>query len=199
MFSAHESLSHCEVMVKALKMEILKCIARRGFESPSHPDFTGNRDISVLSVDSTTLNPETRLFDTASLFNGIQNHSLFGKCSDVAPLHLIFFPEERWKKISKDKTQARLIFEYLRISESFLHYLMSSRAGWYWVDNGGGTHSFIIKEYLYMLAWSFNMVTFETRAMVWTIRDFSFPFQYQTTSDALIRSSLGNNFRTCIC
>lgn len=107
--------------------------------------------------------------DETFLFNKIGSDQLFTKPSPSKPsLKMIFFPTKQWKSISDDKvprTEVFSVFDYLRLDDALFAYLLSSRSGWYCVANGE-RYSFMYKDYLYMLAWSFELKTLETRAVL---------------------------------
>ncbi|KAK8070484.1 hypothetical protein PG997_010687 [Apiospora hydei] len=85
-----------------------------------------------------------------------------------ASLELVFLPVNKKKKkgFGLKKDEFKRLFEDLGLDESLLGFLVSSRSGWYHVDNGNRRYSFLYKDYMYSLAWSFNAETMETRALV---------------------------------
>jgi hypothetical protein len=110
------------------------------------------------------------------LNHGIDNGDLFkGDTPERkrASLDLIFLPKDDWKATNRDKTLATAMFRFLHIDPAMTYYLISHRSGWCHVANPDGGHSFMIKDYLYMLVWSFHPKTMETRALLAERSDYS--------------------------
>ncbi|KAK8023633.1 hypothetical protein PG993_011699 [Apiospora rasikravindrae] len=86
----------------------------------------------------------------------------------LASLELVFLPvnKKRKKGFGLKKDEFKRLFEDLGLDKSLLGFLVSSRSGWYHVDNGNRCYSFLYKDYMYSMAWSFNAETMETRALV---------------------------------
>lgn len=80
------------------------------------------------------------------------------------------FPRPRGFSITKDCFHS--LFKYLGIDYALLSYLTSSRSGWYCVRGHDGRHSFLYKDYMYTLTWTFNTLTKETRGMLAARSDF---------------------------
>ncbi|KAF3056518.1 hypothetical protein GL218_06493 [Daldinia childiae] len=76
-----------------------------------------------------------------------------------------------WRAIARDEVRRVEVFDYLRLDSALLAYLISSRSGWYCVASDG-RYNFMIKDYLYMLAWTFDPTTLETRAMLAARSDY---------------------------
>lgn len=74
------------------------------------------------------------------------------------------FPEPKGFSITKECFEQ--LFGYLRIDYALLTYLTSSRSGWYCVRGQDGRHSFLYKDYMYTLAWTFDTRTRETKGML---------------------------------
>ncbi|KAH8674228.1 hypothetical protein BX600DRAFT_227290 [Xylariales sp. PMI_506] len=130
-------------------------------------------DISVFSAiatESEDLATETsEPLSRKDLNIGVQNGDLFQSNTvkhNQASLNLIFLPKRDWKATSQNRAVATSIFNFLKIDPVMTYYLMSHRSGWYFVKNPDGGYSFMIKDYLYMLAWSFHPETLETRALL---------------------------------
>ncbi|KAI0376606.1 hypothetical protein F5Y04DRAFT_265921 [Hypomontagnella monticulosa] len=157
-------------------MDILRGISRRSANgelpnvSPSHVQI-----FQAASLPNSGLRVEINNIDEASLFDRIGSDQLFTKSSSSTPsLNMIFFPKEEWKRISNNKvSRAKVfnVFDYLRLDDALFAYLLSSRSGWYYVVSGE-RYSFMFKDYLYMLAWTFDPTTLETRAMLAARSDY---------------------------
>ncbi|KAI1469829.1 uncharacterized protein F4812DRAFT_304505 [Daldinia caldariorum] len=127
---------------------------------PSHPDADAHLEFSTENIHE------------AALFDKIRNDQLFPQSTPPTPsLSLIFFPDFKWKPISKDPIQRDQLCNYLRLDDALLAYIVSSRSGWYHVASDN-QYNFMIKDYLYMLAWTFDPVTLETRAMLAARSDY---------------------------
>ncbi|KAI8959029.1 hypothetical protein F5Y11DRAFT_16733 [Daldinia sp. FL1419] len=107
------------------------------------------------------------------LFDEISKDRLFAPFNPPRPsLNIIFFPDTKWKDATKDKPNQRdQICNYIGLDDALLAYLMSSRSGWYHVASDK-RYNFMIKDYLYMLAWTFNPTTLETRAILAARSDY---------------------------
>ncbi|KAI0014164.1 hypothetical protein F4779DRAFT_612973 [Xylariaceae sp. FL0662B] len=150
-------------------MEILRKFSDLSFNIK--PDVRtpggGIRVLSATASESPDLTLESREVDTPSFIQDIRNSRLFNEnAGDTYPsLNVVFFPEKVWKDVQK-KDMSVPIFDYLCLDHAIHSYLISSRSGWYSVENEDGFYSFMIKDYMYMLAWSFNPRTMVTRAML---------------------------------
>lgn len=80
------------------------------------------------------------------------------------------FPKPKGFSITKDCFHT--LFKYLGIDYALLSYLTSSRSGWYCVRGQDDRHSFLYKDYMYTLAWTFHAVNKETRGMLAARSDF---------------------------
>ncbi|KAI1660574.1 hypothetical protein F4813DRAFT_298213 [Daldinia decipiens] len=128
---------------------------------PSQPEPDANLEFDPLERIS-----------QAILFDKIRNDQLFPQSIPPKPsLNIIFFPDTKWKPVTKDKTLRDQLCSYLRLDDALLAYLMSSRSGWYHVASDR-RYNFMIKDYLYMLAWTFDPTTLETRAMLVARSDY---------------------------
>lgn len=76
------------------------------------------------------------------------------------------------KGFSMTKQCFHRLLEYLDVDYALLSYLTSSRSGWYCVRGQGGRHSFLYKDYMYTLAWTFHPQTRETRGTLAARSDF---------------------------
>jgi hypothetical protein len=98
----------------------------------------------------------------------------------IACLELIFLPcpEKPEGRFSKPKSFSitkgcfQQLFNYLRIDQVLLSYLTSFRSGWYYVLDQDGYSSFLYKDYMYTLAWTFHTETKETRGLLAARSDF---------------------------
>ncbi|OTB01734.1 hypothetical protein M426DRAFT_25342 [Hypoxylon sp. CI-4A] len=140
-------------------------------------ESTPSSSIRILRADSDSLESdrrfETEYISETDLLNNIDR--LFPQRSRSKPsLSVIFFPDKRWKNIAGKAGpyhNAVRVFRSLRLDDALFAYLCSSRSGWYCVA-GDEQYSFMIKDYLYMLAWTFNPITLETRAMIAARSDY---------------------------
>ncbi|ORY66138.1 uncharacterized protein BCR38DRAFT_429338 [Pseudomassariella vexata] len=79
----------------------------------------------------------------------------------------IFRATSTWKEIDKEAADFLDIFDSLRLDSALIAYVKSSRAGWYALRQmENGLYSFLLKDYMYMLAWTFDPDRMETRAIV---------------------------------
>ncbi|KAI0849123.1 hypothetical protein F5Y00DRAFT_269750 [Daldinia vernicosa] len=159
-------------------MDILREISRLSIDS-SVEDISPS-DINVLRAHPPSqAEPDAKLeFDPverineATLFDKIHNDQLFPQSNPSKPsLNIVFFPEAKWRAIARDGVRRVEVFDYLRLDSALLAYLISSRAGWYCVPSDG-RYNFMIKDYPYMLAWTFDPTTLETRAMLAARSDY---------------------------
>ncbi|KAK7946150.1 uncharacterized protein PG986_010471 [Apiospora aurea] len=110
---------------------------------------------------------ECELSNDHLLFNTLKEKRDRRKDTQKASFELIFLPvTTKGKGFGLSKHNFRQLFKDLGVDYSILGFLVSSRSGWYCVHNGDGCYSFLYKDYLYSLAWSFNAKTMETRAMI---------------------------------
>ncbi|KAK7973376.1 hypothetical protein PG988_007510 [Apiospora saccharicola] len=85
----------------------------------------------------------------------------------AASLQLVFLPvDAKGRGFCLSKPSLNKLCDRLNLDKTLLGFLVSSRSGWYHIDSGNGCHSFLYKDYLYSMAWSFNAKTMETRALV---------------------------------
>lgn len=121
-----------------------------------------------------------------SLFERIDSGELFTQPNINTPtINILFFPKVQWKNIGQKSRSANKIFEKLGLHKALFAYLRSSRSGWYYVA-GDGQCSFMIKDYPYMLAWSFNSTTLETRAIIAARDEFdSYPSSLKSPDGAI--------------
>lgn len=85
----------------------------------------------------------------------------------LASLQLVFLPvDAKGRGFCLSKARLRELCGHLKLDDTLLGFLVSSRSGWYHIDSGNGCHSFLYKDYLYSMAWSFDAKTMETRALV---------------------------------
>ncbi|KAI1876926.1 uncharacterized protein JN550_000998 [Neoarthrinium moseri] len=147
-------------------MEILQCISRQSFSGPRQ-EAGPDHHIRIVSASASSGGQTTETtIELRTLFEKIETAQLFDTGTSRASLNLVYFPRDIWKLISEDRPRTTELTKYLRLDDSVLGYLISSRSGWYCVDNTNGLYTFMVKEYLYMLVWSFDTKTFETRGMV---------------------------------
>ncbi|OTB18144.1 hypothetical protein K445DRAFT_243662 [Daldinia sp. EC12] len=168
-------------------MEILREISRLsvdgniGDTSPTDICVLRAHPPSHLDADAHLQFATEKIHETV-LFDKICNDQLFPQSTPSKPsLNIIFFPDTKWKPIAKNPTQRDQLCNYLRLDDALLAYILSSRSGWYHVA-GDKQYNFMIKDYLYMLAWTFDPTTLETRAML------------AARSDYKERSSLKNKY-----
>lgn len=90
-------------------------------------------------------------------------------CLSKPSMNVVFFSKKRWKEISNNYTLRTEVFNILKLDVALHAYLVSSRSGWHYVSSNE-QYSFMIKDYLYMLAWTFDRTTLATRA-IFTARD----------------------------
>ncbi|KAK8877072.1 hypothetical protein PGQ11_002018 [Apiospora arundinis] len=110
---------------------------------------------------------ECELSTDALLFDALEDKRERRRANQKASLELIFLPIPlSGKGFGLSRHHFKRLYRDLGLDDSLLGFLISSRSGWYCVDNGNGCHSFLYKDYLYSLAWSFNAKTMETRAMI---------------------------------
>lgn len=85
----------------------------------------------------------------------------------TASLQLVFLPvDAKGSGFCLSKPSLGKLCKRLNLDDTLLGFLVSSRSGWYHIDSGDGCHSFLYKDYLYSMAWSFNAKTMETKALV---------------------------------
>ncbi|KAI1082216.1 hypothetical protein F5B20DRAFT_27256 [Whalleya microplaca] len=147
-------------------MEILRQISDLSLNTNINVDTPkGVHVYTATASESPDLQLESREVDESSLIQNTISGRLFDqKAGDTNPsLNVLFFSEQAWRKIKKDKPV--LIFDYLCLDRAIHSYLLSSRSGWYSVENEDG-YTLMIKDYMYMLAWSFNPNTLVTRAIL---------------------------------
>ncbi|KAI1765000.1 hypothetical protein GGR53DRAFT_530101 [Hypoxylon sp. FL1150] len=142
-------------------------------ESEQSNGRTSPTKISILRAESSStslLTPSTKPsaladievecidIEDESIFPKIKDNTLFTQSRRGGPvMNVLFFP--------KKQTGAFEIFEYLGLDKALFAYLLSSRSGWNSAP-GNGQYSFMVKDYPYMLAWSFNLTTFETHGIL---------------------------------
>ncbi|KAI1391602.1 uncharacterized protein F4822DRAFT_397246 [Hypoxylon trugodes] len=160
-------------------MDFVRQISRQSAINYGKVKDVSPSTIQVLRVTPQASSPDSDLnfsiknFDGADLFNQIHHDQLFPKPSPKQPsLNMVFFSSVRWKDEHITNQDRIKLFEYLRLDDALLAYLLSSRTGWYYVA-GDNQYSFMIKDYMYMLAWTFDPATLETRAMLAARSDYA--------------------------
>lgn len=137
------------------------------------PDEIGVFWATISSSGKFAYRSEKRHLKTEDLVRKIKDKSLL-KVGEPpkASLALLFFPTEYWREICDTPSDVRAIFEYLNFDLMMLEYAMSNRSGWYYLETQEGRGTYMFKDSLYMLLWSWNAATLETRALIYERSDY---------------------------
>ncbi|CAJ2508927.1 Uu.00g139530.m01.CDS01 [Anthostomella pinea] len=158
-------------------MEILRESPRASFDHLSYEKVfskTPCKKIQMIrAVDEgqkglIVMNPHPAVRDEPSLVDYLQSDEAQGNGSSTkaASLTLIFISRDTESGFSVQRSTFIQLCDYLQLDESLRYYLISSRSGWFPVVGKDGCCSFLVKDYMYILAWTFDPDTLQTRAIM---------------------------------
>ena len=154
-------------------MDILREYAEHEYDEADADKFTEQDSplkvliYTAVDAEGQKFEPECDRSNDKWLFDTLESKRERRRATQKASLELVFLPlAPSGKGFGLGRLKFKQLFRDLGLDDSLLGFLISSRSGWYCVDNGNGRHSFLYKDYLYSLAWSFNAKTMETRAMI---------------------------------
>ncbi|KAK8115524.1 hypothetical protein PG984_012026 [Apiospora sp. TS-2023a] len=132
---------------------------------PHHPELkiavaTYNKDRGFIFEDIQDASEST-----LQTFIDQSNRREQGPEKSDASLELIFAPMSPHLGINLTRDSFESLVEFIGLDPVLAAFLTSSRSCFHCIIGDNGCHSFLFKDYLYALAWTFDTRTLQTRAL----------------------------------